>query len=130
MYILLLSLSSLGPGSVFRVEVTLRQWNNLLQLLLRLAGTCSTASEGLMRCVPTGSGDLDASDLVSFSFAHGGVRKVEAAASQRNKVRRPSLHFVVSSMMAIGLCDASFSDSPVADVGGDWYLVLVDECVM
>jgi hypothetical protein len=84
-----------------------------------------------MRCVPTRSGDLDASDLVSFYFAPDGVREVEAASSQRNEVRRPSVHFVVSlpMVMAMGLHDASFSDFLMADVGGGWYLVLVDECV-
>jgi len=69
LYILLLSLSSLDLDNVSRVEVTLRPWNNLLHLLLRLAGTCSTASEEMKKCVPTGSGDLIASDLVWFYSA-------------------------------------------------------------
>jgi hypothetical protein len=39
-----------GPGSARRVEATLHPWNKLLQLLLRLAGACSGASEELQRC--------------------------------------------------------------------------------
>jgi hypothetical protein len=45
------------------VEATLRRRSNFLQLL-RLVGTCSSASEGI-----AGSGDLDVSDLVRFSSA-------------------------------------------------------------
>lgn len=69
MYILFLSLSGLDRGNVCRVEATLWRWNNLLQLLIHLAGTCSGAGEVLKRFALARSGHLDASDLVWFSSA-------------------------------------------------------------
>ncbi|XP_025792083.1 uncharacterized protein LOC112873309 [Panicum hallii] len=81
LYILLLSLSSLGLGSVPRVEATLRRRSNFLQLL-RLVGTCSSASEGI-----AGSGDLDVSDLVRFSSAPSLVSVGAAAGDGFGSVR-------------------------------------------